>query len=271
MTVAPWSPIAPLSTTTSPGTIRWIATRWGRATVPTPVVVMKSWSAFPRGTTLVSPVTTLTPARSAARRIELHHPAQEGDVQPLLEDEGGGDAERGGTADGEVVDRAVDRQLADVAAGEEERADHERVGGDRDADVVDAGKREHRLVAELVEHGVAEDVAEQRGGQRVAGLPPCAVTHRDRVFTEGRFALANLGDAFEHPLLRVGDSGRRRSDRGAASRLDDCLGHRACTGIGCRSCSATATLECPLPLPFACSPDARTRSRSRAREYLPKL
>jgi hypothetical protein len=53
--------------------------------------------------------------------------------QPLLQDEGGRQELRHGAADGEVVDRAVDRQLADVAAGEEQGAHHKRVGGQRDA------------------------------------------------------------------------------------------------------------------------------------------
>ena len=73
-------------------------------------------------------------------------------------------------------------------------------------DVVHARKREHGLVTELVEHRVAEDVAEERGHQRVAGLPSRAVAHRDRVLAKRRLALANLGDALEHALLGVGDA-----------------------------------------------------------------
>jgi hypothetical protein len=40
-------------------------------------------------------------------------------VSTLLDDEGDGEAERGGARDGEVVDGAVDRELADGAAGED--------------------------------------------------------------------------------------------------------------------------------------------------------
>jgi len=35
-------------------------------------------------------------------------------------------------------------------------ADHEGVGRDRQADVIDPGEREHRLVTELIEDRIAE-------------------------------------------------------------------------------------------------------------------
>ena len=113
--------------------------------------------------------------------------------------------------------------------------------------MIDAGEGQHRLVAELVEHRVAEDVAEERGDQRVTGSASGTVAHRDRVLTEQRLALPNLGDALEHPLFGVGDASRRRLDRGPAPGLDDDLGHRARTGMGRTSCSAIV----PLPLPSA--------------------
>ena len=50
-------------------------------------------------------------------------------VQTLLDDEGGGEAERGGAGDGQVVDGAVYRELPDRAAGEDERLHYEGVGG----------------------------------------------------------------------------------------------------------------------------------------------
>ena len=162
---------------------------------------------------------------------------------------------------------AVDGELTDVAAGEEERADHERVGRDREPDVVDARDREDRLVAELVEHRVAEDVAEERGDQRVAGFAPGAVAHRDRVLAKRRSALADLGDALEDALLGIGDARGRCPDGCAASRLDDGVAHRACTAIGCSPCSA----PCAVAVAVGGHPDASTRSRSRAREYRPKL
>ena len=60
----PWSPIVPESSTRSPG--RTGANSRPRGMTPTPAVVMNRPSAAPRGTTLVSPVTTCTPAAAAA-------------------------------------------------------------------------------------------------------------------------------------------------------------------------------------------------------------
>ena len=57
---------------------------------------------------------------------------QVGERQSLLEDEGGRQEERPRAADRQVVDGAVHGQAADVAAGEEERTDHERVGREGD-------------------------------------------------------------------------------------------------------------------------------------------
>ena len=55
---------------------------------------------------------------------------QVGQRQALLEDEGGREEQRLGAADRQVVHGAVDRQPADVAAREEQRADHEGIGGE---------------------------------------------------------------------------------------------------------------------------------------------
>ena len=49
----------------------------------------------------------------------------------LLQDQREGQVERSRAGDGQVVDRAADRQVAQVAAGEDRRVDHEAVGGQR--------------------------------------------------------------------------------------------------------------------------------------------
>ncbi len=64
ITAMPWSPMVPESSTRSPG--RTGANARSSGMRPTPAVVTKRPSAAPRGTTLVSPVTTRTPAASAA-------------------------------------------------------------------------------------------------------------------------------------------------------------------------------------------------------------
>jgi len=53
--------------------------------------------------------------------------------ETFFEDEAGAEPERTGAAHGEVVDSAVDGELADVAAGEEERGDDVGVGGESEA------------------------------------------------------------------------------------------------------------------------------------------
>ena len=118
----PWSPIGPESSTTSPGrTLRDDRSTPG-GTMPMPEVLMKILSPLPRPTTFVSPVTIRTPARSAACRADSTTRRRSPSGQPLLEDEGERQRERLRAADGEVVHRAVHGQLADVAAGEEDRA-----------------------------------------------------------------------------------------------------------------------------------------------------
>jgi hypothetical protein len=47
--------------------------------------------------------------------------------QAIFQDEGRRQVQRPGAADRQIVDGAVDGQLADVAAGEEQRPDHERI------------------------------------------------------------------------------------------------------------------------------------------------
>ena len=63
-TAAPWSPTVPVRMISSPGRAAAPDTP-GRKTSPTPAVVMKTLSAEPLGTTLVSPVTMATPASAA--------------------------------------------------------------------------------------------------------------------------------------------------------------------------------------------------------------
>ena len=55
---------------------------------------------------------------------------------PFLEDESDGEMQRARAAHGEVVDRAVDGEFADVAAGEKDRADHVGVGAEGEAGAV---------------------------------------------------------------------------------------------------------------------------------------
>ena len=77
----------------------------------------------------------------------FHHALQFFGRQALFENERRRQVQRTSTAHGEIVDRAVDCQPADVAAGEKNRSDYERIGGESQARTVDI---EDGLVIKLV-------------------------------------------------------------------------------------------------------------------------
>ena len=70
MIATPCSPIGPDSRTASPGRARSAPSATPSGTTPMPAVLTNSRSAAPRPTTLVSPVTTCTPAAVAARATD---------------------------------------------------------------------------------------------------------------------------------------------------------------------------------------------------------
>jgi hypothetical protein len=109
-------------------------------------------------------------------------PAEVGHRGALLQDERRRQVQRRRARHGQVVDRAVDRQIADRAAREEHRLDHERVGGERDPGVPG---RHDRAVTQFVPTGFGggagravprqEQVLDQLAGHRAAA----AVSHHD--------------------------------------------------------------------------------------------
>ncbi len=102
-----------------------------------PAVLMKMPSPLPRSTTFVSPVTIRTPTPGAAA-IEATTRCSDFHRQPFFEDEARAEIKRFRPGHRQVVDRAEDGQLADVAAGEEYRADDERVGGEGQSRAADS-------------------------------------------------------------------------------------------------------------------------------------
>ena len=84
-----------------------------------------------------------------------------------LEDEARRQVQRHRAGHRQVVDGAVDREVADVTAGEEQRRDHVGVGGQRHPGAVDV---QPRRVLKRLEQRVAEGVEEDRLDQRVHGL-----------------------------------------------------------------------------------------------------
>ena len=124
--------MSPLSRILSPGAIRDGCTSMPSGTVPIPAVLMKMPSPLPRSTTFVSPVTMVTPTSAAACCIDsticctVSSGVPSSRMSPQLRYSGLGPRH------GQIVDRAVDGQFADVTAREEQRADDKRVGGERD-------------------------------------------------------------------------------------------------------------------------------------------
>ena len=137
----------------SPGRARSPEMSTPSGTTPMPVVVMKTPSPLPFSTTLVSPVTIGTPASRAAARHAGNDAFQIGERKPLLQDEAGREVERPRARHGDVVDGAVHRERADVAAGKEQRRDHVPVGGH---DQAAGGDVEGGLVVALGQQGLSK-------------------------------------------------------------------------------------------------------------------
>ena len=103
--------------------------------------------------------------------------------ESLFEDEGGGKVERTRAAHGQVVDRAVDGQTTDVAAGEEDRGHDERVGGEGQSRAVDF---DDRLVIELVEQRIAKGRQEDAFDQLRRQFAAAAVAEHNLVAAHDR-------------------------------------------------------------------------------------
>src|SRR5262249_34833490 len=82
---------------------------------------------------------------------------------------------------GEVVDRAMHGEAADVAARKKDRSDDEAVGRQRQAAVDESGHRAGGLVLEAFEHGVAERRQEQTGNEVMTEATAAAVAEQDTV------------------------------------------------------------------------------------------
>ncbi len=96
------------------------------------------------------------------------------DGEPFLDHQRQCQRQRLGAHHGDVVDGTVDGQRPDVAAGEEQRVDHERIGAH---DQVQAGDRDDRGVLQRAAgggpaEGGEQHVAEQRRRQLTAGAVP---------------------------------------------------------------------------------------------------
>ena len=142
----------------------------------------------------------------------LRDAAQLVEGEPLLDDVRERQRDRPGAHHREVVDRAVDRELADIATGEFERRDDEGV------------RRKGQPLATDGEHG---GVVQRPAGRRYAEC------RRDEVAHERRRQLAT-GAVTEHDALGLrrgrGTIERQRVDRGAVGFGVGHRGHRATSG-----------------------------------------
>ena len=119
--VVPWSPSVPLRITLSPAAARAAEMRTADSMMPIPDVLMKILSALP----LLHDLGVAGNDRDARlmrrRAHRLEDASQILDRESLFENEAGGEIERTRAAHREVVDRAVDGEPSDVAAGKENR------------------------------------------------------------------------------------------------------------------------------------------------------
>ncbi len=103
--------------------------------------------------------------------------------QPFFENESTGEEARNRTADGHIVCRAADRQLANIATGKEERVNHVAVGGERQPVALGRESREvnTRLVLLFGQPGVIKRVHKQLTDQLMHRLSTASVRHFHRV------------------------------------------------------------------------------------------
>ena len=101
------------------------------------------------------------------RAIEAATRRSSATAKPSSTTNAGREHERPCAGDGEIVDRAVDGELADVAAGEEERLDDVGVGREREPRAV---QLDDRRIAERVEQRVAELLEEEPFDERARRL-----------------------------------------------------------------------------------------------------
>ena len=118
----------------------------------------------------------------------------------LFHDEGGGQEQGTRAAHGEIIDGAVDGQLADIAAGEEERRDHERIRREGQAR---AAGGEDGLIVELAQVRVIEGGQKQLVDQLRGQLAAAAMAHDD-VLAIGDGRRARQDEVFFHFHFRSG-------------------------------------------------------------------
>ena len=132
MIVMPWSPIGPDTMIASPGWASATPRETSRESSPDPGGVDVAAVGLAPLHDLRVPGDDADPRRSSGVAHGRGDPDQVGDGEALLEDEARRQVQRRRAGHGQVVDRAVDGQVTDVAAGEEQRRHDVGVGGERE-------------------------------------------------------------------------------------------------------------------------------------------
>ena len=175
-------------------------------------------------------------ARSAGRGPHrLGHPAEHRQLQALLEDEAGAESDRFRSRHRDVVDGAVDRQVADAAAGEEQRSDHVGVGGEGQTSATGVVEHELGRIEQLLglagvgavgairrperrEEQVLDQLGRQATAATVAEHDPVVVPQRQRA----------------RPVARIGQGGAAIGDRHGVSQRRPRPAPRRAGGTGGR-------------------------------------
>jgi hypothetical protein len=150
-------------------------------------------------------------ARSGGDRLDLV--AQRLRLEALLEDQRHGERDGPGPRDRQVVDGPVHGQLADRAAREAQRLDHEAVRRHRERRAVHL---EAARVGQLFQRSRSERGHEQALDERARGLAPGPVGHRDALVAEARRLGPRRLDDPQDLLLTLGD--RHTTSRSRANR-----------------------------------------------------
>ena len=126
--------------------------------------------------------------------------AQVGNRETFLDDEAGRERDRPRARHREIVDRPVDREVADVAAGEEDRLDDVGVGREGEPHAVHV---EQRRVAERREQRIVELRDEQLFDKGSCRLAARTMSERDDV----------LAKSWTSPRRHAGTLSRRPANR----------------------------------------------------------
>ena len=159
MIVTPCSPIGPDTITTSPGWAFTTPRETSCSTTPIPGRVDIAAVRLALLDHLGVAGDYLHPGDPGGGLHRGHDPDQVGDREAFLQDEAGGQVERGRPRHRQVVHGAVNGQVTDVPAGKEQRGDHIRVGGERHPGAVQV---QLRGIFHGLEQRIAERVQEKR-------------------------------------------------------------------------------------------------------------